>query len=449
MNAWLVHRVNRLRICCLVLAVALIGCGSPLPASPLLPSDSARPANTVPGSPAPPPSPLPSRSPSPAQSPPIAVSPSPSPTESPSPTPTPAPSPTPLFPATALKSAHGHGFSAVYGPLVFGGRSVIDLTTGQSRSLANMTFGGGPYEEVATPDRLVWTYTPHWQRTTRIPPSDLIPGPRYRGPVPWRIAAVDLATGVRSDVATGTNRQLTDAGEGGPYVREEVLAASGTRVAYAVEAATSRHPFRHLIVVRSLLDGAVIRTVSTNGMVDELAMDGEAIAYRDCSQTMRDPGLGRVVETESCPLMLVRDDLAKPVQVDAHVRRLAMNAGWLAWQRVDVDPQGLESELMLAMDVGARIPIAVEPPLDPVTGRPMELIFEFTVGNGLVAMAVADPDGDVVAPALALWTPASGGSRLADGQSSVEGVRIAGSWLTWSSFAGDIFGIPLDQLQVQ
>ncbi len=294
---------------------------------------------------------------------------------------------------------------------------------------------GNPGGMAATASRVFVVY-PRLSSAAGASPGE----PWATDPTDWTINAFAVPGGAQSVVAGGTNRQLTN--QDGTVDDEKLprtvhppaMSAEGDRFAYAEEAPTTAHPFAHRIVVRSLDDGHVIRSVLTAGMVDQLGMSGEVMAYRDCG-TIGDrwPDVSLAFEG-LCPLMVVSADGAAPVEIAPEVLAASVGAGQVAWIGADGtnlwQPGETTRGLMWYFNAG-----------DLQVG-----LTRIAVGADVVAWSGLDvqASGD---PGVCVWKVGSTDPRCFDaGIRLPVYVRISGGWLVWQLDSGDVSGVDLSLL---
>jgi hypothetical protein len=111
-------------------------------------------------------------------------------------------------------------------------------------------------------------------------------------PMSWRIlvasldgtgkpmGAVEFARGV-SSLSVETPNFECGACSFQKYVQPPVVALSGDRIAYSVERPTAAQPFASQIIVRSLADGSIVRSVAVPQYVSVIKMSGPTLAWLD------------------------------------------------------------------------------------------------------------------------------------------------------------------------
>lgn len=423
-------RGGDMRIGGLVLATAVIvsaGCATTPPS--VSPETSATPVSTG--------------SPSPSA---LIASPTATPTSTPTPTATPL---LVTVPIEALRSLP-MGASAVFGSRVFtfdssktGTLETItmrDLATGAASVLGRTSEGHYVDAIVATATRLLWVET--WRRDHPTPPGYALCLDQGR-PLRWRIVVMVLATRARSVIASGSNVRTAIDGECAD-VNPPVIAVDGDRVAYTLELASRAHPFANRIVVRSLVDSTRIRTIATAGLVEDLALHGPVVAYRD--NVGSDPSLG-AIDPYDGRLMVATADDAPPVRLDVHVRAASIGEGRIAWARADTTDGSVWTEVL-----GSHTKRLLRPVLAP-DFQP-ESVSQIAVGRATVAWVIwGTANSDTGTSRLALWTDGGLGPGLVDGFAQPGYVALGGGWLVWDAELGadggepgGLYGLPVSAL---
>lgn len=426
---------SRLTVVALLGAMALAACTSNVPpASPATPSPTAteaRSPSSMPTVGATPTAALPSATPRPTDVGPLTLQ----------------------IPEAAVHKLSRGAPSATFGSRVFRssspsrktGASIFmgDFATGTSLMLVTLAKGHDIDGMAATADRVIWVET--W-RDHPSPPSNLTPGCTDAGkPLRWKISAMVLASRARTVLAAGTNTRTAVTGECAD-VNPPVVAADGERVAYTLEAPTPGKPAANRIVVRSLVDGTVIRRIQSQGLVHDLQLDGRAIAYRDLpAQHPHDA----IVDPFDGALMATTDDSAPPAQIDEHVGVSGLGGGQLAWAGSGAT-DGSISTTTLGSDIVSRSVGFVEP--DFVT----EQAGQVAVGDGVIAWIFYGDTGDTTTSRLAISLSEQLAVRFIPGFFAPDFVAIRGGWLVWDSYLGTptnwpagLYGIPITDLPAQ
>ncbi|HTC85995.1 MAG TPA: hypothetical protein VK656_04795 [Candidatus Acidoferrum sp.] len=334
------------------------------------------------------------------------------------------------FPASAVRSASVDAWTALGsrvfsfdGPKQTSARriSMTDLATGTSTFIAKTHAGHMVEAEAATTDRIVWLET--W-RDHPGPPTTAVPGCVDVGkPLRWQIYAAEIATGVESVVAAGTDVRTAVGGECADVDRP-LLAADGDRVAYTLEEPSKAHPLANQIVVRSLTDGVSIRTIDTAGLAEDLRISGQVVAYRD--NVPPDPSVDTVDPFDG-RLMLALSDGQAPTRVDDHTSDVGLSAGRIAWTRTDANDGSVWTE-----PLSASAPTKLT--LVPVPGFKPDTATEISVADDAVAWTSnGTDDQDVGISRPAIWTTAGVGPGLLEGVELIDVMALGGGWLVWSS----------------
>lgn len=420
-----------------LVAVLAMGCASTVPPSSSLPTASPAPASA----------PLPTASPS--RSPVVVPSAPSSAAASPQPFPL-----TLLVPDPAVHVLPSEQPWATYGSLSIGetpfGRSarvsltMSDLATRTTVTLATLAKGHALAQVATTADRVVWVEI--W-RDHPSPSSNQVPGCVDAGkPLRWKVAALVIATRKASTLASGTNVRTAVGGECAD-VNPPVIGADADRVAYTLEAASPAHPVANRIVVRSLLDGTKVRSVTSTGLVRDLLLDGQAIAYRD--NTNVDRGSGTVYPFDG-RLMAIADDAAAPTVLDEHVRAAGLGGGRLAWIRGDAT-DGSMWTAMLGSDQRLHVTGFVAPDF---TANGADQI---DVSGAVIAWTVTGLAGDINTSRLAAWLNGDPSARYVAGFLDPDYVGVSGGWLVWDATLSDpgvkwpagLYGMPITDLPAQ
>lgn len=322
-------------------------------------------------------------------------------------------------------------FTAAYGSnafeLVLGARSrtggtlrMHDLLAGTTRTLGAITGTHTVYALTASVDHITWVEA--W-RDNPSPPTQDVPGCLDTGkPLRWQIVALTLSTGQRTTIESGTNRRMAYPGECADVDAPRV-ATDGDRIAFTVEAGDATHPFGNRLVVRSFAPGAELRSITTEGMVEDLQLSGEALAYRENTNATSGSlaqGAGRLV--------VVWSDATAPEVVYDHVGSLALGGQRIAWVRGDSTVDSIWTSIR-----GATEPTEVAVPAD---GRLFLMTMDrLAVSDDLVTwietaqVLGSTGPGDCCAQLLTVWTPDASAARYVAGFGASERVGVSDGWL--------------------
>ena len=172
--------------------------------------------------------------------------------------------------------------------------------------------------EAITDAGFVWMET--WYTDKPINCADLVPCSPHGGqPVSW---ALNLTTldGKTTKLDGGVVSRLSVEGEGSTPLPPE-MAAQGNRVAYAVPRNVSGSPQASRIIVRSLSDGALVRTIDTSGYIGQLGLFGQTLIYRRATDTTGP------TDPSNAYLNVVADDASQPVTLDGPVAQASISDG--------------------------------------------------------------------------------------------------------------------------
>jgi hypothetical protein len=299
--------------------------------------------------------------------------------------------------------------------------TMLDLASGDRTELVTLAKNHAAVQIAATDDRLIWVET--W-RDDPSPPTQDVPGCVDAGkPLRWGITSLTISTGLRSTIDGGTNVRTAYSGQCAD-VSAPVVATDGDRVAYTREATTTSHPFGDQIVVRSVANGSEIRSMTTDGRVEDLNVVGSTIAYRentDDSTGVLIYGTGR--------LMVARTDQAAPVRLDDGIGALAFGGTRLAWVRADATPGSVWTTTLGSSSISQ-----ILAPVDQ--GLQVTSVWKLAVTDDLVAWSVnATIDGydagGCCATLLSVWATGEPTARFIEGFGGPDAVAISSDWLLW------------------
>ena len=299
-------------------------------------------------------------------------------------------------------------------------------------SSGTSSFGGF----VATPARLFWVEI--WY--DRAPNNEDTGGDPFGGlPQHWQVVSLDLADRTRSVVASGTNHRVA-VGMEGAAVNPPVLAIDGDRVAYTLEAPAPDAPDSNKIVVRSLGDGSVIRTVTTKRFVSWIGLAGNAIAYREALGTDLDGAT--VLDAR---LMIATTDDGPFEPVDDHVGSAAITTERLVWGRTNAHDG---SAWTRGLSGGS--PVQIAGPTDVgfrSTDEPG--ILQVSASEGFASwLAVGTVNGSDQSFVPFIWVSGDPAARLLVPSSSIDTIAVSSGWLTWHE--GDdpprLRGVTVDEI---
>lgn len=364
-------------------------------------------------------------------------SPSATPAQSPVPTATAQPSGGTTGPVAIDKAkvvALTEGTFAIKGDLAYHfGRSdtVSDPLIG-SIGLADSTKGGmlvrlqngHDISAYAVTDKgVVWLET--WYTDAAIDCTNQVPCSPHGGqPVSWKLN-VTTADGKTTKLDSGVVSRLSVEGEGSTPLPPEI-AAQGNRVAYAVPRTVSGQPQASRIIVRSLTDGSVIRTIDTSGYVGQVGIFGETVIYRRAVDTSgpSDPS--------NAYLNIAVDDAAKPQTIDGNVAQASIGDGGtggpvrIAWTPGYGSTPGLRWAALANLQIHVVDAISdAQTSFDPVI-----------VGDGYAWLGYLDHGDGSSDLQVQAWRPGWAAARAVPDLSSPERLFSSDGWLL--SSGGDI-----------
>lgn len=164
---------------------------------------------------------------------------------------------------------------------------MADLSSRTSHRVKLSLIPGERIERVATDGRTLVLLL--WRRINPLPPTGDIPcnGDEDR-PIAWRLLAAPLAhgrvTGPFRLLDAGRNVLVFEPafrGEGCAATLVPQIAVASGRVAYSAEHMTSAQPAGSRILVRSLVSGAVVRSVTRPWQAIALALSSTTIAWSE------------------------------------------------------------------------------------------------------------------------------------------------------------------------
>jgi hypothetical protein len=249
------------------------------------------------------------------------------------------------------------------------------------------------------------------------------------------VVGLIVTSGGRSVIASGTNTRTAYQGQCAD-VNPPELAVDGDRVAYTLEATAPGAPFGNRIVVRSLVDGSVIRRVTTPGYVAWLGLSGHALVYRETLGTNLD---GASVQDDN--LMLATADDRTPELVDVHALSAAVSGDLLAWGGTGtIDASILTKSLGTGALTRVAGPAAPDFKAQGETGSSW-----ISVTDGYAAWVTSGTlnGGDQSAIPF-LWAVGEPSARLVALPTQVDFVSVSHGWLIWHDVGGpNVHGVQL------
>lgn len=255
---------------------------------------------------------------------------------------------------------------------------LVDLAAGTWRQLEAAAAGYQPWDPRISGRTVVWV---EWHYES----------PNNTGLADWRLKMQRVDEPDATTIASGVQRRtLAHYGASWPKA-----AIDGDLVAYSVEDST-HPPDGWMIVVYSLSRRAVVRTISTDQAVYDLAISDGAIAY---TVGAVDPNLGFLYDTR---LLLSTPDQPAPRQLAVNAYAVRFRDGRIAWgQDTPTQVSGAaQGTRIWSTSLADLRPVPVSPP--PGRGTEQQQAWPAT-GDGLVSWASFRLD---------TATPANNGERL-------------------------------------
>jgi hypothetical protein len=315
----------------------------------------------------------------------------------------------------------------------------VDIGIGLPTTIATLPVGHTADTVALGANSVVWMDS--WYAKPPTNCGGAVPCNPYAGqPVLWRVAAVPLAGGAETTLATGTSSRTSIMGEAAaPHAA--VLAADGDRVAYAEDAPTKAAPEASRIVVRSISTGAIVRQIDTTGYIELLRLSGTAIAYGEAFD-IAGPG---TITWRDATLMVARTDTETPAKVDDHVSDVAIGDGRIAWARADAMDYTTWTASLDSLQ-----PTKVAGPTTDVPPNQIGLSSQVVIVGEGVAWIVQVPDKTgAFTSTVALWRPGEPRARLVTGIAGDDTILTGDGLLAWDPFTGTVGsagGVPLAKL---
>ncbi|HEY5519535.1 MAG TPA: hypothetical protein VIK08_02675 [Candidatus Limnocylindrales bacterium] len=326
--------------------------------------------------------------------------PSPTPSATPAPTTSPTPSPsTSGPPAVAVRlpsdkirtvQAYAREFAQSGSLVAYADGTGVELVDLEQQSTKEL-YRFGPGEDTSgvamTANTVIWTVDKY---DTYAGPSASCP---WQGDVSWTINAYDLATSTTSVVASGRHTKVVVCGAEPPPI-----AISGDLVAYGREGTSDGWT----IVVQSLSTGEVVRSIDTEGRLDDVALDGQDVAYDEDYW----PGSRLMISTAAAP---------DPQFVMNDATSISFASGRLAWTA-----EGGDGDEVWTATVSDPTPVKV-------SSDDYQLIFDVHTADGYVSYATSTGDSGI-----ALWDERTGRLyELLERDAYPDDVVVGGGWIAW------------------
>jgi hypothetical protein len=279
---------------------------------------------------------------------------------------------------------------------------LADLETETMTTLASTANGDAAWVPDITSDAVAWS---EWHRDDA-------------GSIIWQVVVARLDTGVRTVVASGTNKRHEGSGAIPPLVQID-----GDRVAYTVEDPTPERPWGWQVVVVSRSTGTVIEKYPTALSIYQMALSGDSVLYSE----------GLVDEQRSFKyatrLMLATPEAPGATQIAQDAFEVAFADGRLVWVS---DPDSSEGQLGMAQHPQIATSKIDDARIQILSDRPgFKAAFWPTTADEAVAWSVDEGYSDGVgANRLALWDAVHGVGIVADAHTPAPLLGGRG-WLLW------------------
>jgi hypothetical protein len=235
----------------------------------------------------------------------------------------------------------------------------------------------------------------------------------------WQIDKLDIASGQISVIDSA------DSPWHGPLSGIRVpVDVSGDLVAYAVGAPTTLDEQRSTIVVRRLSTNEVVRTIETEDIAFDLAVDDGTVAY---TESKVDPESNNVVHDTQ--LVLSTSDAVDPAVIAQHTFTVALDRSTLAWE--SMPDSGEPAANAVGVVVAATLP----------QGKPVVLSSAETLTGQARANKPVAADGwvswtELRAGAGHLMVSDRGFQRTAEIAQAEAFIwpSVGGGWLAWESY---------------
>lgn len=297
---------------------------------------------------------------------------------------------------------------------------LVDLTAGTARVIATASGSDVAWAPDISGRRIVWT---EWHYANVA---------AWSGTLAWRVMALDLDAGGPTIVAHGTNARLDyNNGRGGLQAAPPLAQVDGNLIAYTLEDTGPGRPQGWKIVIRSLADGAVERTVPTKQAIYSLALANDSVAW---SEGLLDlPGSF----TYAARLMVSTPEHPRPREVAKDAFEVLLDSDRLSWIG---DPIASQKGIGLAQHPRLFTAVLDDLRADPVSA-PADGIIEKgaywpAAGDGFITWADdqdtgpdrhPDPTGDH----LVVWDQRSDQAVQLEPTAGMILSGVGGGWLTW------------------
>jgi hypothetical protein len=282
------------------------------------------------------------------------------------------------------------------------------------------------------------------------------PGEEQRGPSHWRVLAKRL-TGESSEevIANGTHKRLVGlAGGAAPAVAR----VDGDLIAYAVEAPRPQHADAWSIVVKSLVDGSVVRRIETDRDLYRFELAGGNVVY---TEGTTDETLDFKYNTR---LMISTVAQPEPSEVGRHAYEVTASGDRFAWVWDEEagelgSPRPITPVIMTATfgePTGVQASVLTQGPPPPEgLGAPLLGGLFPGASDEVVAWHDRQTDGtwDGELRRVAMFDPRTGRSYQIEPSPNPVVVAVQGGWVVWNvdtnadgtDITHVIFGIPVEE----
>ena len=264
---------------------------------------------------------------------------------------------------------------------------------------------------------VVWMET--WYTDKPIDCGNSIPCSPHGGqPVSWALNLTTLDGATTTKLDSGVVSRLSVEGEGSTPLPPE-MAAQGNRVAYAVPRTVSGQPQASRIIVRSLPDGALIRTLDTSGYIGQVGVFGQALIYRRAAVTTGP------TDPSNAYLNVVVDDASQPFTLDSPVAQASISDGGtggtvrIAW----VPGYGVTPSLRWA-NLGDTKFHTVD-----VLNAALTAFDPVVIGDGYAWLGDVESGDGTATMQVQVWAPGWAKARLVPQLSSPDSLFSTNGWL--------------------
>ena len=297
------------------------------------------------------------------------------------------------------------------------GVELADLRNESKTLIAKQTDSDIPWRIDMSGDNVVWLSGQFES------PAD----PHCDGPFHWRINVFDITTGATQVIAAGVSKRMSGCTAWPPPV-----AVDGDLVAYAVEDPSASVPEASTVEVRAISSGALVRTIESSDVVEDVDIDAGDVAFVAGSYTPDALGYLHVLADRQLMLSTVSNPTS--VLVARDLDDVSFSNGRLAWLQTPIYPADRVMTTTVAdldlLEVGERAAPFWQDPM--TSGR-----FVSFVANDL----------------LWVWDDKTGAAHPMQAPAYPQLVSTNGGWLVWQGDAlkdtdpAVLQGLPIDDVQ--